>query len=166
MNPTWGKGYSRLGAARFAAGKYAEAVKAYAMGVAHEPTNEALTEGLKQAQAALSAKASRVAPPPPPPSAGGAGGGAGAGAGAGFGAGAGGDPADAMKDLNLDDENDDGADAKPVEQIIGIDLGTTYRCATELKTQLFALHAPRTHNSSLTYFLPQQLCGRVEERRR
>ena len=73
-----------------------------------------------------------------------------------------------MKDLNLDDENDDGADAKPVEQIIGIDLGTTYRCATtELNTQLFAcMHREHTAKNSLTYFLPQQLCGRVEERRR
>lgn len=50
LEPSWGKGYSRLGAAYFAAGKYPEAVQAYARGLAVEPTLATLTSGLAQAQ--------------------------------------------------------------------------------------------------------------------
>ena len=40
LQPEWPKGYSRLGAALFFSGKASEASKAYAKGLAIEPTNE------------------------------------------------------------------------------------------------------------------------------
>ena len=54
LKPDWAKGYSRLGAAHFYAGNHAASVKAYASGLAIEPTNATITEGLVAAQAALS----------------------------------------------------------------------------------------------------------------
>ena len=59
LKPDWAKGYSRLGAAHFYAGNLKESVKAYASGLALEPTNATITEGLVAAQAALAAKAQK-----------------------------------------------------------------------------------------------------------
>jgi heat shock protein 1/8 len=53
LKPDWAKGYSRLGAALFFAGKAADAAKAYAQGLAIEPTNESLLQGLQTANAEL-----------------------------------------------------------------------------------------------------------------
>jgi predicted TPR repeat methyltransferase len=38
LMPAWAKGYARLGNALAGEGKQAEAVKAYAAGLAHDPT--------------------------------------------------------------------------------------------------------------------------------
>ena len=59
LKPDWSKGYSRLGAAHFYAGNLKESVKAYASGLALDPTNATITEGLAAAQAALAAKAEK-----------------------------------------------------------------------------------------------------------
>jgi len=50
LRPDWGKAYSRLGAAYYAGGKYAEAIQAYAQGLGVEPSLATLTAGLAQAQ--------------------------------------------------------------------------------------------------------------------
>jgi len=50
LAPTFGKGYSRTGAALCMLGKYQEAVKVYAAGLAHEPSSRLLVEGLQTAQ--------------------------------------------------------------------------------------------------------------------
>ena len=50
LKPDWSKGHSRLGAAHFYAGRHAEAVKAYAAGLAVDPTNMTLVEALTAAQ--------------------------------------------------------------------------------------------------------------------
>ena len=60
LKPDWSKGYSRLGAAHFYAGNLKESVKAYASGLALDPTNATITEGLAAAQAALAAKADKT----------------------------------------------------------------------------------------------------------
>ena len=60
LKPDWSKGYSRLGAAHFYAGNLKESVKAYASGLALDPTNATITEGLAAAQAALAAKAEKT----------------------------------------------------------------------------------------------------------
>jgi L1 cell adhesion molecule like protein len=52
VKPDFAKGYSRLGAALFAVGAYAEAVAAYVRGLAVDPSNTQLTQGLLQAQKA------------------------------------------------------------------------------------------------------------------
>uniref|UniRef100_A0A0D9W7M4 STI1 domain-containing protein n=1 Tax=Leersia perrieri TaxID=77586 RepID=A0A0D9W7M4_9ORYZ len=51
LAPGWAKGYSRLGAARLGLGDAAGAVAAYEKGLALEPSNQALKDGLAQAQA-------------------------------------------------------------------------------------------------------------------
>jgi L1 cell adhesion molecule like protein len=59
LNPEWSKGYSRQGATLFAMKEYTKAVAAYAAGMAIEPDNENLTEGLHTAQDALAAGAKK-----------------------------------------------------------------------------------------------------------
>ena len=96
--PTWVKGYSRLGAALFYSGKANEAAKAYAAGLVHEPTNELLLQGLQSVNAAIK-QPKPAAPPgqnPDPPA-----------------------PAAAP------DSKRQNAGQGPV---VGIDLGTTYSC--------------------------------------
>ena len=58
LKPTWGKGYSRLGAAYFGLEDYAEAVSAYEQGLQHDPASEQLQGALADAKAA-------AARPPP-----------------------------------------------------------------------------------------------------
>jgi len=47
QKPAWAKGHARLGNALAAAGRHAEAVKAFAAGLAHDPTSAALIDGIK-----------------------------------------------------------------------------------------------------------------------
>jgi heat shock 70kDa protein 1/2/6/8 len=122
LDAKFSKGWGRLGAALFAAGRFGEAVAAYASGVAVDPTNASFTEGLVAAQVAA-AKATAAAKAPAPDvdgaaaklaslsTASAAHSGVAAPAG---GASAGGStPARATLDSSI---------------IIGIDLGTTYSC--------------------------------------
>ena len=103
VDPKYGKGFGRLGAAQFAAGRFQDAAAAYALGLSVEPANASFTEGLVQAQTAaakqaggspdeLAAKLAALS------TAGGAGGAAGS------------------------------APNTESGTIIGIDLGTTYSC--------------------------------------
>lgn len=121
LKSDWAKGHGRLGAALFAGRKYADAVKAYAAGIALEPENATLTAGLVQAQQA-------VAAPPPPPAGGSATGGAG-------------DAERAAKRQEIEAAvakaragdaatggAGGGAGGSGTSDIIGIDLGTTYSC--------------------------------------
>ena len=59
MAPKWGKGYGRKGAALTGLGQGGEAVKAYVAGLAAEPGNEALREGLAEAKRAIRAAQDR-----------------------------------------------------------------------------------------------------------
>jgi tetratricopeptide (TPR) repeat protein len=52
INPSWGKGYSRLGAAFEALAKFSDAVAAYAKGLTHEPSSATLASSLVVAQQA------------------------------------------------------------------------------------------------------------------
>uniref|UniRef100_A0A8R7TKV3 STI1 domain-containing protein n=1 Tax=Triticum urartu TaxID=4572 RepID=A0A8R7TKV3_TRIUA len=52
LRPDWAKGYSRLGAARLGSGDAAGAVEAYEKGLALDPSNAALKDGLAQARSA------------------------------------------------------------------------------------------------------------------
>ena len=65
LKPDWSKGHSRLGAAHFYAGRHAEAVKAYAAGLAVDPTNMTLVEALTAAQKALTGAAAAADGGPP-----------------------------------------------------------------------------------------------------
>ena len=99
INPDWAKGYGRLGAALVAQSKFADAVKAYAKGLSLDASNQQMMGAMVQAQQSAANKSGAV----------------------------------------KKDEDDDGlgeaegaqarakADAAS-EQIIGIDLGTTYSC--------------------------------------
>lgn len=53
LKPEWGKGYTRQGSALFMKGDYAKAVSVYATGIARDPSNKVLTQGLQNAQLAL-----------------------------------------------------------------------------------------------------------------
>ena len=66
LKPDWSKGHSRLGAASFYAGRHSEAVKAYAAGLAVDPTNMTLVEALTVAQKALTDAAAAAADGGPP----------------------------------------------------------------------------------------------------
>jgi tetratricopeptide (TPR) repeat protein len=50
LAPSWGKGYSRLGAAHFALRAYDDAIRVYEDGLKLEPSNEAMREGLEDAK--------------------------------------------------------------------------------------------------------------------
>ena len=52
LNPSWAKGYSRLGAAYFGLQEYQEAIKAYEQGLEKDASNEQLQSGLAEAKAA------------------------------------------------------------------------------------------------------------------
>jgi len=56
LKPTWGKGFSRKGAALYAAKKYAQAVACYVAGIAVDPENANLADGLATAEKALATK--------------------------------------------------------------------------------------------------------------
>ena len=48
MQPKWSKGYSRLGLAKFKAGDLAGAMKAYSNGLAVDPSNTQIADGLAE----------------------------------------------------------------------------------------------------------------------
>ena len=48
MSPKWSKGYSRLGLAKFKAGDLAGAIKAYTSGLAQDPDNTQIADGLAE----------------------------------------------------------------------------------------------------------------------
>ncbi|CAM9281356.1 unnamed protein product, partial [Discosporangium mesarthrocarpum] len=50
IDPTWAKGFSRLGTARFRLGMYALAAEAYTKGLELEPTNDEMRKNLLEAQ--------------------------------------------------------------------------------------------------------------------
>ena len=52
MSPKWAKGYSRLGLAKFKSGDLAGAIKAYTQGLAVDPGNTQIADGLTEAKAA------------------------------------------------------------------------------------------------------------------
>lgn len=52
INPTWAKGYNRVGAAEFGLSQYDESIKAYSKALEIEPTNAMATEGIKSANEA------------------------------------------------------------------------------------------------------------------
>jgi len=52
MSPKWSKGYSRLGLAKFKAGDLAGSIKAYTSGLAQDPDNTQIADGLAEAKAA------------------------------------------------------------------------------------------------------------------
>jgi predicted TPR repeat methyltransferase len=51
MSPKWSKGYSRLGLAKFKAGDLAGAIKAYTSGLAQDPDNTQIADGLAEVRA-------------------------------------------------------------------------------------------------------------------
>jgi len=53
LDATWGKGYSRKGSALILMKEYTKAVACYAAGIAADPENELLTDGLVTAQKAM-----------------------------------------------------------------------------------------------------------------
>jgi stress-induced-phosphoprotein 1 len=56
LKPDWSKGYSRLGGALFGLGNHEEAADAYKKGLAIDPTNGPLKDGLKEAEKALAGR--------------------------------------------------------------------------------------------------------------
>jgi len=48
MQPKWSKGFSRLGLAKFKAGDLAGAMKAYSAGLAVDPSNTQIADGLAE----------------------------------------------------------------------------------------------------------------------
>lgn len=53
LKPDWGKGYSRSGSALFALKEYQNAVSMYAKGIAKDPSNKLLLQGLQSSQTEL-----------------------------------------------------------------------------------------------------------------
>jgi cytochrome c-type biogenesis protein CcmH/NrfG len=51
MSPKWSKGYSRLGLAKFKAGDLAGSIKAYTSGLAQDPDNTQIADGLAEVRA-------------------------------------------------------------------------------------------------------------------
>lgn len=131
LKPDWVKGYGRVGAASLALKDYTGAIAAYAAGLAKEPTNASMMEGLAEVQTAQKAAAApKAEAPAAAPSAAAAGdepvakaavGGAGApasSAAASGGAGSAGSSTVTSTPFG----------SASAEEIIGIDLGTTYSC--------------------------------------
>lgn len=98
VNPEFVKGYVRKGAALLLMKEYAKAVACYGAGLAVDPEDEALTEGLAAAQKELAKKKKKKT-----------GGGK-------------------KKEKDEEEEEEKPAEEKKGEYVIGIDLGTTYSC--------------------------------------
>lgn len=61
MQPKFSKGFSRLGLAKFKAGDLAGAMKAYANGLAVDPSNTQIADGLAEVRGWAGARARRSA---------------------------------------------------------------------------------------------------------
>ena len=140
LMPTWGKGFSRLGAALQGADRPADAIAAYAQGLSVDPTNAVLTAGLIEAQKQQAAASG--------------------------GAAADDDDDDGMPDL----EEADAVPAAAIDDgtfkgIIGIDLGTTYSCVAvwddeTQRTEVFAnSEGSRTTASVVAFTATDRLIG-------
>jgi len=107
INPGWGKGYSRVGAASLAMKDYTGAIAAFAAGIAKDPTNAGLMQSLLEAQAEV-AKASAPAAAAAPAA------------------------AEKVASEEIVAGAGAGSASAPLktggDEIIGIDLGTTYSC--------------------------------------
>jgi len=99
LNASWGKGYVRKGSVLCLMGDFAKAVATYATGLAMDPTNEALTEGLASAQASMSSKKKKGKKKKK--------------------------KGQSAKD---EAKNGADVDDEKMDYVIGIDLGTTYSC--------------------------------------
>ena len=117
LKPDWAKGHSRLGAALFFAGRPADAAKAYAQGLAIEPTNESLLQGLQTANEELKRQQ------PAPATTASKGGKAPMGTTNAVDVSDGASPPPPKSEATAPPKG--GADQGPV---VGIDLGTTYSC--------------------------------------
>lgn len=110
LKSSFSKGYSRLGAAHFAAGNFTEAVAAYAKGMAIDPTNSQMMQNLIAAQTAATKAGSSSSSSS--------------------------DDSDdhlaadmAKSNINSSSSSSSSSSQRPESTaIIGIDLGTTYSC--------------------------------------
>lgn len=101
LNPTWGKGYSRQGSALFMKGDYPGAIGIYAQGLAHDPTDQLLTQGLQQAQKKLAGGETKKKK----------------------------GKKGGKKGKKVEEEEEQEATPpEDIDHVIGIDLGTTYSC--------------------------------------
>jgi len=103
LKADWGKGYSRQGAALIAMGEYAKAITIYALGLANDPSDTLLTQGLASAQKAMAGGDKKTKKKKKKKKA------------------AGESQEEEVKKVEGDVDDD-------IDHVIGIDLGTTYSC--------------------------------------
>lgn len=102
LKADWGKGYSRQGAALIAMGEYAKAITIYALGLANDPSDTLLTQGLASAQKAMAGGDKKKTKKKKKKK-------------------AAGESEEEVKKVEGDVDDD-------IDHVIGIDLGTTYSC--------------------------------------
>lgn len=99
LKPEWGKGYSRQGTALFMKQAYAEAIAVYARGLAVDPADQLLTQGLASAQKKLAGGSDTKKK-----------------------------KKKRGKNKKKKEEEEKKEDDQEEDHVIGIDLGTTYSC--------------------------------------